>query len=161
MNLVSWLGFSPSSITINVNAVNINLSELFLRKPKMEQQHDKKPCTPVRNSPTDDYGSVFTPRSALGKFKNNVFVMLTTWVYVHTGQPEQYARPWRESNQRAIFKTLPQSFAKWALPVSIPKVVGSIPAVVRHIFQFARCGYKLEQHVPQMSISFKFTSHKS
>ena len=28
----------------------------------------------------------------------------------------------------------------WA---SIPKVVGSMPAVVRHIFQLARCGYKL------------------
>ena len=28
----------------------------------------------------------------------------------------------------------------WA---SIPKVVGSIPTVVRHIFQLAGCGYKL------------------
>ena len=28
----------------------------------------------------------------------------------------------------------------WA---SIPKIIGFIPAVVRHIFQFARCEYKL------------------
>ena len=35
----------------------------------------------------------------------------------------------------------------WA---SIPKVVGSIPAVVRHIFQLARCGCKLRV-TPQTS----------
>ena len=41
---------------------------LFLfRKPKVEQVGEKKPSTPVSNVPADDYGCVFTPRSALGK----------------------------------------------------------------------------------------------
>ncbi|XP_028410137.1 katanin p80 WD40 repeat-containing subunit B1-like [Dendronephthya gigantea] len=36
------------------------------RKGKVEQQAEKKPSTPVRKSPTEDnYGQVFTPRSAL------------------------------------------------------------------------------------------------
>jgi hypothetical protein len=39
---------------------------LVLRKPKVEAE--KKPSSPVKNSQTDDYGTVFTPRSALGKF---------------------------------------------------------------------------------------------
>ena len=38
------------------------------------------------------------------------------------------------------------------LTTGIPKLVGSIPTVVRHIFQLARCGYKLRV-TPQTSFS--------
>ena len=40
----------------------------------------------------------------------------------------------------------------WA---SIPKVVGLIPTVVRHIFQLAWCGYKLRV-TPQTSFSSEY-----
>ena len=41
------------------------------------------------------------------------------------------------------------------LTTGIPKVVGSIPTVFRHIFQLARCGHKLRV-TPQTSFSSKY-----
>ena len=42
---------------------------------------------------------------------------------------------------------------------SIPKVVGSNPTVVRHIFQLARCGYKLRV-TPQTSFSPEYMTSR-
>ena len=44
----------------------------------------------------------------------------------------------------------------WA---SLAKVVGSIPAMVRHIFQVSRCGYRLKDS-PQTSFSPKYISSR-
>ena len=54
------------------------------------------------------------------------------------------------SEQKA---TVEQLAEHWA---SIPKVVGSIPTVVRHIFKLARCGYTAQSNITSIMMTHKF-----
>ena len=71
--------------------------------------------------------------------------------------PLELLRSTGMSFENITYSNRPHSVAQLARhSASIPKVVSSIPTVVRHIFQLAQCGYRLRL-TPQTTFSNWFT----